>query len=107
MQREFGEEVGALDVVFQLANGSRSQVRLRIGRPCLVRDGEWACPVELRGFERRLPDAVGADSLQSLCLARSLLRDRLSTFMRSGGTVIDPVDGTVWDESRLKIILGR
>ena len=71
-REEFGDEVGGSDYIFQFPDGSRRSVRLRIGKPYFVAEGEWACPLELQGFERRHPDMRGVDSLQALALAITL-----------------------------------
>jgi hypothetical protein len=67
---------------------------------------EWACPVEIRGFERRYADAVGGDSMQALCLATWLLRSRFKDFLSKGGRVLDAEDGSVWDPLGVMAIFG-
>ena len=86
---EFGEEIGAADYTFESAAGTRFPVRLRIGKPYLVSDGEWACPAEVQGLMPRLPDARGGHSLQALCLALSLIQSDLQAFFATGGRVVD------------------
>ena len=67
---------------------------VRIGRPYQAADGEWACPVETEGLHGRHPDICGTDSLQSLCLASSLVRQLLEDFVAKGGKVLHPDDRT-------------
>jgi hypothetical protein len=68
---------------------------VRIGRPYELGDHEWACPVETDGLHGRHPDIHGTDSLQSLCLAASLVRRLLQDFVARGGKVLHPEDRTV------------
>ena len=92
-REEFGQEVGASDYIFQLSNGTQRRVRLRLGKPYFIAGGEWACPVEIQGFEPRYPDIRGNDSMQALGLAIGLVRKRVQDFLDKGGTVRF-VDGT-------------
>ncbi len=105
-REEFGEEIGASEYVFQFPSGAKRPVRLRVGKPYFVADGEWACPIELNGFEPRHPDIRGADSMQSLCLAISLVRARLEDFLAKGGKVLH-MDGSECDPQELWATLGR
>ena len=99
-REDFGDEAGASDYIFQFPDGSRRPVRLRIGKPYFVVEGEWACPVELQGFERRHPDTRGVDSLQALALAIRLARKRVEDFLAKGGKVLH-VDGTEYPPDAL------
>ncbi|MCM3869802.1 MAG: hypothetical protein ND895_03745 [Pyrinomonadaceae bacterium] len=74
-----------LDCVNSL--GERQQVTVEIGRPFEAPEGEWACPVAMRGFYNSLADVRGADSLQALCLAASLVRQLLTAFLEDGGKI--------------------
>ena len=74
-----------LDCVNSL--GERHQVTVEIGRPYQAPEGEWACPVGMRGFHNSLPDVRGEDSLQALCLAASLVRMLLTGFVADGGRI--------------------
>jgi hypothetical protein len=67
---------------------------VRIGRPYAISDSEWACPVDTDGLHGRHPDIHGTDSLQSLCLASSLVRRLLQEFVAKGGKVLHPEDRT-------------
>ena len=77
----FGDEVCTSSFVFRLPDGSPLDVTLRVGKPYQSTVGEWACPIELKGFEDRYADIRGADSLQALCLAISFVRRRLEDFV--------------------------
>jgi uncharacterized protein DUF6968 len=96
MRFDFGETVGSTDFVFLFLDGSKKPVQLRVGKPYKIADGDWACPCELVGFERRHPDMRGADSMQALCLAISLLRRRLEDFVDKGGKILDADDESEW-----------
>jgi len=69
-------------------------VTVRIGRPYDTGEGDWACPVETQGLHGRGPDIHGVDSLQSLCLASSLVRGLLEDFVAKGGKLLHPGDRT-------------
>jgi hypothetical protein len=73
-------------------NGDRVLVIAEIGRPYDTGAGDWACPVSLRRLYDRLTDIRGVDSLQALCLAASLLRNLLTSFVDDGGRVLHPED---------------
>jgi hypothetical protein len=60
-------------------------IELSIGVPYPRANGSWACPVELSGLHERLPDMVGNDSLQALCLAIRLSGRLLTAFVERGG----------------------
>jgi hypothetical protein len=84
------------DSRFLLIAGDRSEraLTVRIGRPYEVSESEWACPVETDGLYGRHPDIHGADSLQSLWLASSLVRRLLEDFVANGGKVLHSGDRT-------------
>ena len=67
---------------------------------------EWACPVEILGFEPRYPDAHGGTSLQALCLAIMLVRSRVEDFISKGGKVLDIVGGHEWDVKSIAAVFG-
>ena len=87
------ETVASSKLVCVRANGDRANVIAEIGRPYDTGAGDWACPVGLRGLYDRLADIHGLDSLQALCLAASLLRKLLTSFVDEGGRVLDREDG--------------
>ena len=66
-------------------SGERVEVRAGIGRPYPAGADEWACPVSLAGLRDGLHDVHGGSSLQSMCLALSLLRTLLTSFVEDGG----------------------
>jgi hypothetical protein len=67
----------------------RFEIIVEIGTPYLCGDDpeEWACPVAVRPLYKRLHDAHGGDSLQSLCLAIALAQDLLQGFREKGGSL--------------------
>ena len=77
-------------------DGKRVDVRLEIGRPYDTGHGDWACPVRLEGLRNQLADIHGVSSLQALCLAASLLRSLLMTFIEDGGQVLHD-DGSAFN----------
>ena len=105
-REEFGEEIGGADYIFRFSNGEQRPVRLRLGKPYFTPDCHWACPIELSGFEPRYPDVRGADSMQALCLAISLVRKRLEDFLEKGGEVL-LMDGSECPREALWGSLGR
>jgi hypothetical protein len=105
-REEFGEEVAASDYVFQFGDGSERTVKIRVGRPYEAGTDEWACPVELVGFERRYPDIRGSDSMQALSLALSLAWQRVQDFVNKGGKVLD-TERHPYSLDELRKILGR
>jgi hypothetical protein len=78
-------------------SGARVDVVAAIGRPYLVGPDEWACPAALTGLYEKLHDVHGASSLQSLCLAASLLRQLLTSFVEDGGGRLTHLDGGPFD----------
>jgi len=106
-RKEFGEETGVSELVFESADGVKRRVTLRIGKPYFVADSEWACPVDLSGFERRHADIRGGDSMQALCLAISLLWSRVEDFRAKGGRILDTEDGSEWGPRELGAHFGR
>ena len=71
-------------------NGERLDVAAQLGRPYQTAAGDWACPVSLHPLQSRLVDIHGANSLQALCLAASLLRSLLRHFTEEGGAILHP-----------------
>lgn len=69
-------------------DGERREVVVEIGHPYQVPEGQWACPVKIRGLYDRLRDIRGQDSLQALCLAASLVRTLLTAFVAGGGRIM-------------------
>ena len=105
-REEFGEEIATSEYVFQFSDGSRRPVRLRVGKPYMISTSEWACPVELKGFEARYPDIRGNDSMQALSLALSLVWRRLEDFLQKGGRVLDGEGGSAYTLDDLRTVLG-
>jgi hypothetical protein len=105
-RRLFGAEVAGSDFVFRAKRGAKRKVRVRIGKPYEVSSVEWACPVEIRGFEPRYPDMRGVDSVQALCLALAAARARIEDFIDKGGRVLDVGDRSEWDRRALMAAFG-
>jgi hypothetical protein len=106
-REEFGEEIASSQFVFQLSDGSKRPVHLRVGKPYMISTIEWACPVELNGFESRYPDIRGGGSIQTLSLALELVWRRLQDFLEKDGKVLDAEDGSVYTLEDLRTLLGR
>jgi len=106
-REEFGEEVASFQFVFQLLDGSRRPVQLRVGKPYMISTIEWACPVELNGLEPRYPDIRGGGSMQALSLALELIWRRLQDFLEKGGKVLDAENGSVYRLEDLRTLLSR
>ena len=70
--------------------GERFTFYVEIGRPYKTSDGPWACPVKIRGMYDNLADIRGEDSLQTLCLAASLVRSLLTGIIENGGQLLHP-----------------
>ena len=78
-------------------DGERREVVVEIGRPYQVPEGEWACPVNIRGLYDGLSDIHGEDALQALCLAASLVRSLLTSFVEGGGRIMFPNTDAAYD----------
>jgi hypothetical protein len=79
--------IARIDVIFQLADGTRTRGELSIGFPTLRPDGFWHCPVSpIPSLQS--PDGPGADSLQSLCNAIAVLKQMLHLFVETGGRIL-------------------
>ena len=78
-------------------NGERHRIVVKLGRPYQTSTGEWACPVKIRGLYNNLCDIHGQDSLQALCLATSLVRTLLNSFVEGGGRIMFPNSDYVYD----------
>ena len=106
-REDFGEEVARRDLHLRRPDGTLTRVAARIGKPYEVTREEWACPAEVAGLDPRYPDMRGADSLQALCLAISLVSSRLEAVIEKGGTLVDVTDGTVVDLDQLRAAFGH
>lgn len=104
--RVFGEATAATQFVFQSADGVRRRVTLRVGKPYKRSSREWACPAEIRGFERRYPDMSGANSIQALCLAIAVVRSRVEDFINKGGRLFDVSGREEWDPMGVSAMFG-
>jgi hypothetical protein len=86
------------------ATSEETFVTAAIGQPYRAATGEWLCPVRLTGLHERLPDMAGADSLQALCMAASLVRSLLEAVVDEGGRVLDAASRS---EYPLDAVFGR
>src|SRR5688500_15277010 len=66
-------------------SGGRIHIEVRIGQPGPVAHDEWTCSVAVDGLHNSLADIRGGSSLQALCLAVSLARQLLMSFIEDGG----------------------
>ncbi len=91
--------------------GERNQVIVEIGLPYRAPDrapeGEWACPVAMHGLHNSLPDVRGEDSLQAICLAASLVRMLLASFVEDGGKIFFPNSDSEYDLNATFSNVGR
>ena len=83
--------------------GDKTGIGVVIGTPYLGADGIWACPVPTPGLDGEYPDIRGDDALQALCLALSLVRQRLTHFLENGGRLFEG-DGKNASEWNLEIL---
>ena len=103
---DFGEDIAFCAFTFQAPDGSKQAVRLRIGKPYMIAETEWACPLEIHGFEPRQVDIRGADALQALGLTMSFARKRMEHFLTMGGRILYP-DGEPYTLESLQTLFGR
>jgi hypothetical protein len=88
MKGHMAPNIAEAKLVGLRASGERFDVTAAVGQPHRVDAEEWACPVSLSGLQRALPDIHGSSSLQALCLAASLLRELLTSFVQEGGRLL-------------------
>ncbi len=86
------QKVASVDLICVRPDGSQTPVRAWVGMPKRLSEKEWACPVGLDGLYDHLADIRGADSLQSLCLALTLIRSLLENLVEPGGRLLDSQD---------------
>lgn len=82
--------VAEKDLVGIYPTGEKMIIKIRIGRPYPVEEGNWACPVAIPGLYDKLRDIRGVDSFQALVLALSLARSLLEAFVEDGGRLLWP-----------------
>ena len=83
------KSLASTELVVVTATGDETLVRAAVGVPYQAPTGEWRCPVRLTGLHEGHPDMAGADSLQALCMAASLVRSLLESVVEEGGRVLD------------------
>jgi hypothetical protein len=96
--------VASTTLVCVNSQGERREVVVEIGLPYQTPRGSWACPVAMRGMYSSLADIHGEDSLQSLCLAASLVRTLLSSVVKEGGKIFFPDSDSEYD---LDVVFGQ
>ena len=69
------------------------EIRLAVGMPYRISEGDWACPTQLMGLHDKLADIHGIDSWQALQLAQGLLAWSLGKFVENGGRLFWEKDG--------------
>ena len=79
--------IGHVAMFGQRPGENRFEITVGIGTPsqCGEDTKEWVCLVAVRPLQKRLHDAHGGDSFQSLCLAISLAQGLLQDFRENGG----------------------
>ena len=105
-RKVFGDVVGSADLILAASDGTRTPITIRVGCPYQVDALEWACPVEAHGLEPRFPDMHGTTSLQALCLAVAVVRERIRDVRTKGGKFLDPDEDVEWDEDALAALFG-
>jgi predicted methyltransferase len=73
--------------------GERTVLTVEIGQPYKTPEGIWRTPLALHGLDGRLSDICGEDSLQSLCLALSMVHRRLTSVVEAGDRLVDAEGG--------------
>jgi hypothetical protein len=68
-------------------DGRSFVLRIRIGTPYQLDQETWACPLVLDPLFPENRYIMGADSLQSLCLALRMANTLLSGFLMDGGNL--------------------
>jgi hypothetical protein len=54
----------------------------------MITQHEWACPLEIQGFEARDVDFRGGDAIQALGLTMSYALKRMEHFVATGGKIL-------------------
>ena len=83
-------QIAYMSVFGQRPGEESFEITVEIGLPyrCGEEPEDWACSVAVRPLYQNLRDVHGQDSLQSLCLAISLVRYLLQDFREKGGYII-------------------
>jgi hypothetical protein len=68
------DAIAETDLVGTYPSGEIRRVRLRVGKPYPVGNGDHTCPVAAEGLDTRLVDIHGVGSWHSLTLAIRLLK---------------------------------
>jgi hypothetical protein len=79
------EWVAAADFVAVHPDGTRTPLRVRLGKPRSAVANEWTCALALDGLYDDLPAVAGNDALQALGLAWRLAGQLLTSFESQGG----------------------
>lgn len=88
------EIIAERDLIGINPDGSKFTIMLKIGKPYVVDNIEWACPVGAIGLYQRLREIHGSDSLQALMRALEFLRQLLEYFIDDGGSLLSVDDET-------------
>lgn len=100
--------IASTTLIWIKADGSQTEVIARVGSPYEARAGTFFCPVELQGADGRYPDIGGAGSLQSLCLAISLISKRLGHLLEAGERLVYAENREIdWTEDSLRATFGK
>lgn len=88
-------------------DGSESTITARVGTPFFL-ENSWYCAAELEGVDGRYQDRSGLNALQALCLATSLIQQRLAHLIEDGNFLYLPSDrGSNVDGTLLDALFGR
>ena len=74
-------------LVAQSPDGNKKDVRVAVGKPYVVDDTCWACPIAIDGLHESLPDIHGVDSWHAMALGLLVVRELLAEFVEGGGTL--------------------
>jgi hypothetical protein len=66
-------------------DGTRRKIHVILEPPYHSDEGCWYCPTHIDGLHNLKINVAGEDSIQSLCLALSLVKSELDDFVSRGG----------------------
>ncbi len=107
MKSAIDDPIATESMVLTTADGERKTITVMVGRP--YADGEaFRCPVKVTGLEPQYVDIAGETSLQALCLALRLVRQRLEHQLETGSSLLypDQADSEDADTVELGVLVG-
>ncbi|NNF66148.1 MAG: hypothetical protein HKM98_01420 [Gammaproteobacteria bacterium] len=85
--------VAERDLVAESADGDRTPIQVRIGRPFKVAERTWSCPLLLDGLGS-VSDGLGTDSWGALTVAIGVARQQLTLLVDRGARLVCEHDGS-------------